>query len=286
MYVAGVTIPNTNPNSSFSARSEMGVKPNPKTVRYGDVNPRWTAWRRSDYFYPEMIPEPDYSNSESDEDENDSEALRGRLRPMDAKIKSEEQKRRRIVHVGRIEIHNNAEVHLKPKGVESSEEEIAKPKKQIEISDEELIKPKKPANPYLESTELQKLHKELKFNQKYGKQSNGGKKTELQAALEKYTEGKIKKDLAASRRSSLEKILEQQARKIEMERDGTTDVQPAWIQELQRQHIAKRTDPMTDEFYRVHARVVSNTMNHPPKDESTASDMSSAKSTTSSESSD
>ncbi|GIY41305.1 hypothetical protein CEXT_684081 [Caerostris extrusa] len=250
-------------------------------------------------FLPGNDSEPDYSNSESDEDENDSEALRGRLRPMDAKITSEEQKRRRIVHVGRIEIHNKAEVHLRSKGVESSEEDIAKPKKQIEISDEELIKPKKPANPYLESTELQKLHKELKFNQKnsmyelmqsfcgmHGKQNSGGKKNGVAGSSGKIHGGQDQKTSQPPGDPPWKKILEQQARKIEMEREGTTDVQPAWIQELQRQHIAKRTDPMTDEFYRVHARVVSNTMNHPPKDESTASDMSSAKSTTSSESSD
>ncbi|GBN09415.1 hypothetical protein AVEN_205290-1 [Araneus ventricosus] len=255
-------------------------KPNLRTIPLGNVNARWSAWRRSDYFYPEMIPEPDYSDTESEGgkseagSEDRSEDERERLRAPEVKNENEDDNRRRrmppVAHIGEY----------------SNKNESPRPKK-IQFSDEELIKPKKPANPYLESMERQKLHKELKFNQKYGKQ-NGNQRTELQVALEKYTESKIKRDLAASRRSSLEKVLEQQARKIEMhEREGTRDVQPAWIEQLQRQHITKRSDPKTDEFFRVHARVVNNIMNLESNDEDqTLTDSSSGRSSSPSEHSD
>ncbi|CAL1294684.1 unnamed protein product [Larinioides sclopetarius] len=263
----------------FPYHAKLKTQPNLRTIPLGNVNARWSAWRRSDYFYPEMIPEPDYSDTES-EGKSDagygdhSEDAGERLKALELKNENEDENRRRrmppVAHIGE---YNNKNESPRPKT--------------IQFSDEELIKPKKPANPYLESMERQKLHKELKFNQKYGKQK-GSQRTELQVALEKYTESKIKRDLAASRRSSLEKVLEQQARKIEMhEREGTRDVQPAWIEQLQRQHITKRSDPKADEFFRVHARVVNNIMNLESNDEDQAStDLSSGRSSSSSEHSD
>ncbi|GFT80467.1 uncharacterized protein NPIL_595062 [Nephila pilipes] len=238
-----------------------------------------------------MIPEPDYSDSETDggesedrhsdyDSEGDSRSTKvakQRLR-FETKTQNEDEGTRRRIPTQTKE----GEYYPKTRGDIPS-----RPKKPL-VTEEELIKPKKPSNPYLESTERQKLHKELKFNQKYGKQY-GSKRTELQMALERYTEGKVKKDLAASRRSSLEKILEQQARKIEkQEQDGTMNERPAWIGHLQRQHFTKRTDPKTDEFYRVHAKVVSSLMNNCPSndEDQSSSDMSSRRSSSPSESSD
>ncbi|GFV07751.1 uncharacterized protein TNCV_4942531 [Trichonephila clavipes] len=261
-------------------------EPNLRTIPLSDVNARWNVWRRSDYFYPEMIPEPDYSDSEADEGESDD-----RHSGYDSEGDSRNAKRRvKLQTINKMEDEDRR--YRRPPQTKEGEyypktrgDIPSRPKKG---SDEELIKPKKPANPYLESTERQKLHKELKFNQKYGRQ-NGNKRTELQVALEKYTEGKIKKDLA-SRRSSLEQILEQQARKIEKQEEaGRLDERPAWIEHLQRQHFTKRTDPKTDEFYRVHAKVVSNLMNsncQSSDGDQTSTDFSSGRSSSPSESSD
>ncbi|KAG8192713.1 hypothetical protein JTE90_009736 [Oedothorax gibbosus] len=195
---------------------------------------------RSDYFYPDMTPEPDYTDTEDDSDfENDNHSADERLR--DDETMEDDGRRHRVRH----------------RSGGSSSRHRSSSSSRNSRSSEDLIQPRKPSNPYLESMERRNLHKELKFNQKHGK-TVGSQKTELQRAIEKYTEGKIKRDLAASRRTSLEKILEQQAQKIEQqERNGSEDSRPSWIDRLQRQHITSREDPKTDEFFRVHARVVS-----------------------------
>ncbi|KFM71969.1 hypothetical protein X975_20989, partial [Stegodyphus mimosarum] len=221
-------------------------KPNLRPQPLGDVNARWTAWRRSDYFYPEMIPEPDYSESEEEEDESDEEKSTSveRLRDMEEEDEdAEDVKKRRAIPPSKF-------VELSKSVSET----------QKSSSDEELIQPRKPSYPFQDSTERQKLHKELKFNQKYGK-FGVNPKTELQRALQKYTESKLKRDLAASKQTSLEKILEQQARKIEMqEREGDGMKCPAWIERLQKQQNMTWADPKKDEFFRVHARVVNSLM--------------------------
>ncbi|XP_054711707.1 uncharacterized protein LOC129221276 [Uloborus diversus] len=221
------------------------------------VNTRWTVWRRSDYFYPEMIPEPDYSESSeeiSSEEENassDSDAAVERLRDLEEEDEKEEELKRRTASLR----------HKSDEDLYKASTSFHRPQKSSPSLEDDLIKPKKPFNPYLESSERLKLHKELKFSQKYGKRGVNPK-SELQMALEKYAENKLKRSLALSRQTSLEQILELQAKKIEQqELEGTSNRRPSWIDRLHQQNDSW-FDPKTDEFYRVHARVVSNVMDN------------------------
>ena len=69
---------------------------------------------------------------------------------------------------------------------------------QPHLTEEGLIIPRKPANPILENTERQKLHKELLFNQKIGKNVLN-QKSELQKALEKHKDNIAKKGIRTTR---------------------------------------------------------------------------------------
>ncbi|XP_013777354.2 uncharacterized protein LOC106462028 [Limulus polyphemus] len=149
--------------------------------------------KKPDKTYPDMIPEPDYSDSEEDKDR---------------KIR---QPRSRSRSTGGIQYNN-----------------------------EGLILPKKPANPCLESSERQSLHRELLFNQRIGR-SVLNQKTELQKALEKFKDEQKKREIEEEKHTkctALEKKLEQQAIKIKQyENDEKTQ---------------KKED---SEFLKIHAKV-------------------------------
>ncbi|XP_071035404.1 uncharacterized protein [Parasteatoda tepidariorum] len=221
-----------------------------------------------------MIPDPDYSESDEGNEEDSvgdessgspSNSSAEPLRDLEEEDEEEWENTYRsslTYTLGRAGTEKssstskiNSSLSQSKKSLFSASETVPRARKSQSLEEQDLIKPKKPSNPYLESTERKMLHKELAFKQKYG-QSSINQRSELQRALEKFTEEKVKKDLAASRQSSLEKILEQQARKIEMYEGEGSQVRPAWIERLQQQHINRKVDPKVDEFFRVHAKVV------------------------------
>lgn len=77
------------------------------------------------------------------------------------------------------------------------------------FTQEGLIIPRKPANPILENTDRQNLHRELLFNQKIGKNVLN-QKSELQRALEKHKDNVARKELdhhISLQSHELEKVL-------------------------------------------------------------------------------
>ncbi|CAB0004661.1 unnamed protein product [Nesidiocoris tenuis] len=81
-----------------------------------------------------------------------------------------------------------------------------------------LIVPKKLQNPVSESTERQRLHRELMLNQKLGKNVLN-QKSELQRAMEKYKDNQFKKELEQQRQENmtpLERVIEQRAKRLEI----------------------------------------------------------------------
>ncbi|XP_075552581.1 uncharacterized protein LOC142585591 isoform X2 [Dermacentor variabilis] len=142
-----------------------------------------TPKRAQDLFFPAMIPEPDYSDSED-----------------------EQQHRRRPVRMPGMAAahphHNEAQL--------------------AHVNDEGLIVPRKLPNPCAESAERKSLHRELLFNQKMGK-SVLGQKSELQKAMEKMKEEQRRKELEEERvkgRTALEKRLEEQANKLKLHEES------------------------------------------------------------------
>ncbi|XP_075751380.1 uncharacterized protein LOC119174680 isoform X2 [Rhipicephalus microplus] len=134
-----------------------------------------------DLFFPAMIPEPDYSDSEDER---------------------EQQRRRPPVRMPGMAAahphHNEAQL--------------------AHVNDEGLIVPRKLPNPCAESAERKSLHRELLFNQKMGK-SVLGQKSELQRAMEKMKDEQRRKELEEERvkgRTALEKRLEEQANKLKL----------------------------------------------------------------------
>ncbi|XP_076362994.1 uncharacterized protein LOC143253278 isoform X2 [Tachypleus tridentatus] len=88
----------------------------------------------------------------------------------------------------------------------------------IQYDKEGFILPRKPANPCLESSERQSLHRELLFNQRIGR-SVLNQKTELQKALEKFKDEQKKMEIEEkihTKCTASEKKLKQQAIKINM----------------------------------------------------------------------
>lgn len=91
--------------------------------------------------------------------------------------------------------------------------------KSPQFNEEGLVIPRKINNPCLESNERQSLHKELLWNQVTGKNVLD-QKSELQKVIEKRKVEKQKKEIEAeklSRRSSLERRLEEQQLKLQKE---------------------------------------------------------------------
>ncbi|KAH7947773.1 hypothetical protein HPB52_015748 [Rhipicephalus sanguineus] len=134
-----------------------------------------------DLFFPAMIPEPDYSDSEDER---------------------EQQRRRPPVRMPGMAAahphHNEAQL--------------------AHVNDEGLIVPRKLPNPCADSAERKSLHRELLFNQKMGK-SVLGQKSELQKAMEKMKDEQRRKELEEERvkgRTALEKRLEEQANKLKL----------------------------------------------------------------------
>lgn len=211
-----------------------------QTLVLSDVNNRCMEWRRSGCFQPEMIPEPDYTDPEDEDeseeksgDDDDEEVVKTSDSGKTTDSSGEESQTSKTTSSESV-TGSSGSSHTS--GGSTSH-----------LSDEGFVLPKKPSNPYLQSTARQRLHKELKFNQKYGK-NVVGKKSELQIAMEKYKENKLRKD-AALQQTSLEKLLDQRAKRIQMQ-----DSQPEWMDRLKERETW--VDPKDDEFYRVHAKVV------------------------------
>ncbi|KAH6927570.1 hypothetical protein HPB50_005687 [Hyalomma asiaticum] len=135
-------------------------------------------------FFPAMIPEPDYSDSEDEREQH-------RRRPV------------RMPGMAAAHPHHN-------------EAQLA------HVNDEGLILPRKLPNPCAESAERKSLHRELLFNQKMGK-SVLGQKSELQKAMEKMKDEQRRKELEEERvkgRTALEKRLEEQANKLKLHEES------------------------------------------------------------------
>ncbi|CAN8018918.1 hypothetical protein HPB47_009919 [Ixodes persulcatus] len=136
---------------------------------------------RPDLFFPAMIPDPDYSDSEEEQDPH-------RRRPL----------RMPGMATGSIQSGENVG--------------------RVQMGEDGLIVPRKPLNPCAESAERKNLHKELLFNQKIGKNVLG-QKTELQKVMEKMKDEHKRKELEEERqrgRTALEKRLEEQANKLKL----------------------------------------------------------------------
>ncbi|KAM7308929.1 uncharacterized protein ISCGN_012560 [Ixodes scapularis] len=136
---------------------------------------------RNDLFFPAMIPDPDYSDSEEEQDPH-------RRRPL----------RMPGMATGSIQSGENMG--------------------RVQMGEDGLIVPRKPLNPCAESAERKNLHKELLFNQKIGKNVLG-QKTELQKVMEKMKDEHKRKELEEERqrgRTALEKRLEEQANKLKL----------------------------------------------------------------------
>ncbi|CAN7984958.1 unnamed protein product, partial [Ixodes hexagonus] len=143
--------------------------------------PTMAPRRSKDFFFPAMIPDPDYSDSEEEQDPH----------------------RRR---------------HIRMPGMATSSLQSAENVARGQMGEDGLIAPRKPPNPCAESAERKNLHKELLFNQKIGKNVLG-QKTELQKAMEKMKEEQKRKELEEERqrgRTALEKRLEEQANKLKL----------------------------------------------------------------------
>lgn len=139
--------------------------------------------RTQDLFFPAMIPEPDYSDSED-----------------------EREFRRRPVRMP----------GMAAAGPTHNEAQLA------HSNEDGLIVPRKLPNPCAESAERKSLHRELLFNQKIGK-SVLGQKTELQKAMEKMKDEQRRKELEEERikgRTALEKRLEEQANKLKLHEES------------------------------------------------------------------
>lgn len=140
--------------------------------------------RTQDLFFPAMIPEPDYSDSED-----------------------EREFRRRPVRMPGMAAAG---------GPTHNEAQLA------HSNEDGLIAPRKLPNPCAESAERKSLHRELLFNQKIGK-SVLGQKTELQKAMEKMKDEQRRKELEEERikgRTALEKRLEEQANKLKLHEES------------------------------------------------------------------
>lgn len=138
-------------------------------------------------FADTVIPDPDYSNSEDEDNDVDlGEPYNstGRMSPHPNKLA--------------LATTGSTNGHMTP--------------------DDGLVMPRKLVNPCLESKEKQNLHRELLFNQKMGKNVLA-QKSELKKAMDKFQSEQKKKEQEMeklNKRTSLEKKLEEQAQKLKM----------------------------------------------------------------------
>lgn len=173
-----------------------------------------------------MIPEPDYSDTEPEQ------------QSIEASQQQYDHSDRDVIRMPGMAMG----------GTHSTDDSLGS--RTTPLGEDGLIVPRKPVNPCLESAERKSLHRELLFNQKIGRNVLG-QKSELQKALEKVKDDQKKKELEEERqtkRSALEKRLEEQANKIRM-------------QDTESETIGNDLTPTEEsEFLRVHARVCSQTL--------------------------
>nr|XP_045622389.1 protein FAM107B-like isoform X2 [Procambarus clarkii] len=144
--------------------------------------------------YGAMIPEPDYSDDETDSKPSVTTSMVARNNQVNSNNKEQEK-----LHSG-----------------------------QGRLDERGLIMPKKLVNPYLESSDKKNLHRELMFNQKRGVNILN-QKSELQKAMEKHNDKKVLKEQEKEKQASLtpfQKALDERAQKIEqMEKAENKDIE-------------------------------------------------------------
>jgi hypothetical protein len=138
-----------------------------------------------------MIPEPDYNEDETNKNNNS------------IKTTTSSSSIIRQVRSGSPNMNNSNSMHLP------------------HFDEEGLVIPRKPQNPCIESSERKSLHKEMLWNQKVGKNVLDTK-NELEKVMAKRKDEAKKKELdkeKLSRRSSLERRLEEQQLKIKLQEE-------------------------------------------------------------------
>ncbi|XP_044726751.1 protein FAM107B isoform X2 [Chrysoperla carnea] len=134
----------------------------------------------------------------------DSSSTEDKLKPKLIKLNKQPETNNMIPEV----VPGSPDVHTKRLGKVTTTQPL--------ISEEGLILPRKPLNPCLENPDRQNLHRELLFNQKIGKDVLN-QKSELQRALEKHKEAKIRRETEKEileTASELEKVIADRAKKL------------------------------------------------------------------------
>lgn len=197
-------------------RSSKSFKASSREVHLKALSDLQTAASRlphPEVVYGAMIPEPDYSDDETE-------------------IKSTNMVAR-----------NN-----KVNSTNSSDKEQQKPPPQTNsnggrLDDKGLIMPKKLVNPCLESSEKKSLHRELMFNQKMGVKVLN-QKTELQKAMEKHNDKKVLKEQEKEKKSQLtpfQKALDERAQRIEQsEKSDSKEAEKVPSNEFEKIHAKLR----------------------------------------------
>ncbi|KAK7082049.1 hypothetical protein SK128_020180 [Halocaridina rubra] len=165
-----------------------------------------------DVVYGAMIPEPDYSDEETEIKKSSNMVARNNKVNATSDDDKEQQK----------PPQNSSDGRLDDKG---------------------LIMPKKLINPNLESSEKKNLHRELMFNQKMGVNVLN-QKSELQKAIEKHNDKKILKEQEKEKKSQLtpfQKALDERAQRIEqMEKAESKETEKAPSSEFEKIHARVR----------------------------------------------
>lgn len=161
--------------------------------------------------YGAMIPEPDYSDDESE-------------------IKSTNM----VARNNKVNSTNSDKEQQKPPPQTNSNGRL---------DEKGLIMPKKLINPCLESSEKKNLHRELMFNQKMGVNVLN-QKTELQKAMERHNDKKILKEQEREKKSQLtpfQKALDERAQRIEqMEKSESKEAEKVPSSEFEKIHAKVR----------------------------------------------
>ncbi|XP_064081325.1 uncharacterized protein LOC135197958 [Macrobrachium nipponense] len=161
--------------------------------------------------YGAMIPEPDYSDDESE-------------------IKSTNM----VARNNKVNSTNSDKEQQKPPPQTNSNGRL---------DEKGLIMPKKLINPCLESSEKKNLHRELMFNQKMGVNVLN-QKTELQKAMERHNDKKILKEQEKEKKSQLtpfQKALDERAQRIEqMEKSESKEAEKVPSSEFEKIHAKVR----------------------------------------------
>jgi len=125
----------------------------------------------------------------------------------------------------------------------------------LNVDEDGLILPKKLINPCLESKEIKDLHRELKINQRIGKDVLH-QKCELTKVLEKRARAKEQKEKEAQegkqlqRKTSFERKLQEQALKIMAAEQGSRDGSKGGEDSGH-----GRESDQAPEFLRIHAKI-------------------------------